>query len=83
VRADRSLPNNKPDVIIGDNEVGTALLIDIEISGARNVIKRETENILKYKDHKYKNNGGEYRKKSDTIIRGGKLKHHEIFSKII
>jgi len=49
VRADRTFPNNKPDVIISDNEPGTSLLIDIEISGAKNVIKREDENVLNIK----------------------------------
>ena len=42
--------NNKPDIIIRDNEKGTCMLIDIAISGDRNVIKKEAEKILKYKD---------------------------------
>jgi uncharacterized lipoprotein YehR (DUF1307 family) len=50
VPTDRSSPNNKPDIIIRDNENGTCMLIDIAISGDRNVIKKETENNLKYKD---------------------------------
>ena len=40
---------NKPD-IIRDNEKGTRMLIDVAISGDRNVIKKEAEKILKYKD---------------------------------
>ena len=43
-------PNNKPDIIIHDNEKGTCVLIDVTISGDRNVIKKEAEKILKYKD---------------------------------
>jgi hypothetical protein len=43
-------PNNKPDIIIRDNEKRTCVLIDVAISGDRNVIKKETEKILKYKD---------------------------------
>jgi len=43
-------PNNKPDVIIRDNEKGTCMLIDVAISRDRNVIKKEAEKILKYKD---------------------------------
>jgi hypothetical protein len=39
------IPNNKPDIIIRDNEKGTCMLIDIAISGDRNVIKKEAENI--------------------------------------
>jgi len=42
--------NNKPDIIIRDNEKGTCMLIDVAISGDRNVIKKEVENTLKYKD---------------------------------
>ena len=41
---------NKPDIIIRDNENGTCMLIDVAISGDRNVIKKEAEKILKYKD---------------------------------
>jgi len=35
-----------------DNEKGTCMLIDVAISGDRNVIKKEAEKILKYKDLK-------------------------------
>jgi hypothetical protein len=48
VQTDRTIPNNKPDIIIRDNEEGTYMLIDVAISGDRNVIKKESENILKY-----------------------------------
>ena len=50
VQTDRTIPNNKPDIIIRDNEKGTCMLIDVAISGDRNVIKKEAENILKCKD---------------------------------
>jgi hypothetical protein len=43
----RTIPNNKPDIIIRDNEKGTCMLIDVAISGDGNVIKKETEEILK------------------------------------
>ena len=46
---DRTIPNNKPDIIIRDNEMKACMLIDVAISGDRNVIKKETEKILKYK----------------------------------
>jgi len=42
--------NNKPDIIIRDNGKGTCMLIDVAISGDRNVIKKEAEKILKYKN---------------------------------
>ena len=50
VQTDRTIPNNKPDIIIRDNEKGTCMLIEVAILGDRNVIKREAEKILKYKD---------------------------------
>jgi len=50
VNNNNNIPNNKPDVIIRDNEKGTCMLIDIAFSGDRNVIKKEAEKILKYKD---------------------------------
>jgi hypothetical protein len=50
VQTDRTIANNKPDIIIRDNEEGTCMLIDVTISGDRNVIKKEAEKILKYKD---------------------------------
>ena len=50
VRTDRTIHSNKLDIIILDNEKGTCVLIDVVISGDRNVIKKEAEKILKYKD---------------------------------
>jgi len=50
VQTDRTIPNNKPDIIIRDNEKRTCMLIDVAISGDRNVIKKEAEKILNYKD---------------------------------
>jgi len=49
-QTDKTIPNNKPDIIIRDNEKGTCMLIDVAISADRNVIKKEAEKILKYKD---------------------------------
>ena len=50
VQTDRTIPNNKLDIIICDNEKGTCMLIDVAISEDRNVIKKEAEKILKYKE---------------------------------
>jgi hypothetical protein len=50
VQTDRTIPNNKPDIIIRDNEKRTCMLTDVAISGDRNMIKNEAEKILKYKD---------------------------------
>jgi hypothetical protein len=50
VQTDRTIPNNKPDIIIRNNEKGACMLIDVAIPGDRNVIKKEAEKILKYKN---------------------------------
>jgi len=46
----KTIPKSEPDIIIRDNEKGTYMLVDVAISGDRNVIKKEAEKILKYKD---------------------------------
>jgi len=50
LQTDKTIPNNKPDIIIRDNGKGPRMLIDVAISGDRSVIKNEAEKILKYKD---------------------------------
>jgi len=47
---DRTIPQNQPDIIIRDNEKGICMLIDVAIPGDRNVILKEADKILKYKD---------------------------------
>ena len=49
VKTDRTIPNNKPDIIIRDNEKRTCMLI-VAISGDRKVFKKEADKILRYKD---------------------------------
>jgi len=50
VRKDKIIPNNKQDIIIHDNDIGTCMLIDVAIPGDRNVIKKEGKKILKCED---------------------------------
>jgi hypothetical protein len=50
VQTNRTIPNNKTYFIIHDNEKGMCVLIDAAMSGDRNVIKKEAEKILIYKD---------------------------------
>jgi len=50
VQTDRTISNNKPDIIVRDNEKVTCMLIDVAISGDRNVIKKKAEKTLIYKD---------------------------------
>jgi len=41
VQTNRTIPNNKPDIIVRNNEKGTCMLIDVAISGDRNMIKKK------------------------------------------
>jgi len=41
IQTDGTIPNNKPDIIIRDNEKGTCMLIHVAISGDRNAIKKK------------------------------------------
>jgi hypothetical protein len=45
-QTDRTINNNKLDIIICDNEKGTYMLIDVEILGDKNVINKIAEKIL-------------------------------------
>jgi hypothetical protein len=47
---DTTIPNNKPHIVIRDNKQGTCILIDIAVPGDRNLITKEAEKTLKYKD---------------------------------
>jgi hypothetical protein len=49
VQTDRTIPNNKVNNIMHDDEKGTCIVIDVAISGDRNVIKKEAEKISKRK----------------------------------
>ena len=40
IQTDRTIPNNKPETTIRDNEKGICMLMDVAISGDRNVIKK-------------------------------------------
>jgi CRISPR/Cas system type I-B associated protein Csh2 (Cas7 group RAMP superfamily) len=51
VQTGRTIPHNKPDIIIRDNDKGTCLVTDVAISrDDRNVIKKEAEEILLHAD---------------------------------
>ena len=75
VQTDRTIPNNKPGIIIRDNEAGTCMLIDVAISGDRNVIKKEAEN--RNTTHV------EGKNKGDTSNNRGDWDHFKIIQKIL
>ena len=45
VRTNRTIHNNKPNIVIRDNEKGTCPLIDIATLGDTNVIKKEAGKV--------------------------------------
>jgi hypothetical protein len=75
VQTDRTVLNNKPDIIIRDNEKRTCMLIDVVISGDRNVIKKEAEKILKSAHVECKNKG-------DTSNNWRDWDHFQVIQKI-
>ena len=50
MQTDRTIPNNKPVIIIRDNEKGKGVLTDVAIPGDGNMFKKEAEKILKCKE---------------------------------
>jgi hypothetical protein len=70
VRTDRTIPNNKPGIIICGNKHGTCTLIDASIPGDRNVIKKEAEKILKQRTHNRNSMHVECETKVIPVIRG-------------
>jgi hypothetical protein len=52
VQTDPNNPNNKQNNIIHGNGKGTCVLLDVQISGDRNVIKKVVEMIVKRRDLK-------------------------------
>jgi hypothetical protein len=50
VQTDRTITNNKSEYLIRDSKQGTCMLTDVAIPGDINLVKKEAEDILKYKD---------------------------------
>jgi hypothetical protein len=73
-----SLIRNKPDNIIRDNEKRTCQLIEVAVSGDGNVMKKEAEKIVKYKDLNRNTACVECKNKSDTSNNRGHWNHLEI-----
>jgi hypothetical protein len=82
VQTDRTTPNNKPDIIIRDNEKGTCTLIDVAMPADRNVIKKEAEKILKYKDL-ITEIQGMWNVKTKTSYNRSNWNHFKILQKIL
>jgi hypothetical protein len=85
VHADRAIPNEDPDIIIRDKEKRTCkrVLTDIAISGDRNVIKKEAENIIKYKELKIEiQRMWNVKTNVIPVIIGGNCNHLKIIQKI-
>jgi hypothetical protein len=50
IQTDREVMANRPDIIINNKKDKICLLIDVAIPSDRNVIEKESENKLKYKN---------------------------------
>ena len=50
MKTDRTIPNNKADIITRNNENEICLLIDIAISGDINMAKKGTKTVLNYEN---------------------------------
>ena len=50
VHTDRCIPANRPDIIIKDMKSKRCLLIDVSVPADKNVISKEAEKRLKYRD---------------------------------
>ena len=74
-----SLIRSKPDSIIRDNEKRTYQLKEVAVSGDGNVIKKEAEKILKYKDLNRNSACVECKNKSFTSNKIGQWNHRRIF----
>jgi hypothetical protein len=50
IQTDREVSANRPDIIIKNKKDKTCLLIDVTIPSDKNVVQKEAEKILKYKN---------------------------------
>ena len=76
LRTDRTIPNNKPDIIIRCSKKVTCVLIDVANSGDRNVIKKEAKKVVKYETPHNRNSAHvECKSKSETSNKWGDWKH--------
>ena len=46
----RTVPNNKPDILMRDSKQGRCMSMYVAIPVDRNVVKTEAENVLRYED---------------------------------
>jgi hypothetical protein len=83
VQTNRTIPNNKPDIIICDNEKETCMSIVVTTSGNRNVIAKEAEKILKTERlYDRKTAHVKCKNESDTCNNRGNWNHLKIVQKI-
>ena len=50
VHTDRTIKANKPDIVIRDNTAKKCWMIDVSVPADHNVVSKEAEKMLKYKD---------------------------------
>jgi hypothetical protein len=83
VQINRTIPNNKLDITLHDAKTETCKIIDVAISGDRNVIKKEAKKILRYKDFNNRNSMHvECKNKSEIHNNRGNWNHLKIIQTI-
>lgn len=50
VQTDRAITANKPDIVVQNKKQKTCIIIDVAIPSDYNIIQKEVEKKLKYKD---------------------------------
>ena len=82
-KTDRNNSNNKTGIMIRDNEKEACMLIDVAISGDRNVVKKEAEKILIHKDLTLEiQRMWNVKNKGDTSNNGGDWDYFQVIQKI-
>ena len=82
MRTKATTPNNESDIITLENEKGTCQFKGIAISGEKNVMKKEAENILRHKDLTIETGHVECKNKCGTRNNRGNWNYLKIVQKI-
>ena len=67
----RTVPNNKPDILMRDSKQGRCMLMYVAIPVDRNVVKTEAESVLRYEDRTVEiQRGGNVKAKVIPVVVG-------------
>ena len=82
IQPDTTSPNNKPGIIIHDDKKGTCVLMDVAISGDRNVIKRKSRSFKIWRSCNRNTAHVECKNKGDTSNNRGDWDYFKVIQKI-